>query len=392
MSGLARRLQRVKVSDDSVVPPSNITHGEQLRSPLQTGTNTSPAVLLGANWQSQLTMPPNPPVSDGFYRVSAPGWGQWPASGFPNGTYVYNNNPSNHGGYVPAGGMLIDGYFVPEGVYVVQFMNLAGGFYFSDAQYGFLLRGCRFRPNGSTAPGIFNVNDAIYGGRFIGAHYCDIGGIGPQDANRFEVGFKIDGSGSNGTHVRLLGNYISYHNTAIQFPGTTVRSFEVIENFCEKPNYNYGAAGPKGDGDDIHLNGIWISGGQTHCLILRNKIVMQHPDELGRPVQQTDCMIMFQRTGQNLGTGQNADGTPGYQIRDNYMGGGGWTIYAGRQDGNGPATAQNFTYTGNKITTQWWPNGGSYGPIADQPVWGQYGNVQSNNTWADGVKVGQSFV
>lgn len=369
--------------------PGGILHGEDLRSPLEAGTNVGIEPLLGANWESMIETPPFP--GEGFYRVSASQWGQWPHAGFPDEPYVYNNDPDNHGGWVPAGGLMIDGYFVPEGTYIVQFMDLSAGFYFSDAQFGFMLRGCRCRQQ-LLAPGLFNVNGPTYGGEFMGAHYCDVGGLGPEDADRFEVGFKIEGSQANGTHVQMVRNYFSYYNTAIQFPSPWVHSFELIENYCEKPNYNYGPAGPNGDNDDIHINGVWISGGQTHCLILRNKIVGQHPDELGRTVGQTDCIIWFQGGGPNLGTGgPNSDSTSGYQTRDNYLGGTGWVVYAGKPDAQPVETAHNFTYTGNKITTQWWPNGGYYGPISEEPLWGSYGNTKDNNTWADGPNVGQEW-
>ena len=38
---------------------------------------------------------------------------------------------------------------------------------------------------------------------------------------------------------------------------------------------------------------------------------------------------------------------------------------------------------GNKITTDWWPGGGSFGPIAKEPAWGADGNVKMGNTFAE---------
>jgi hypothetical protein len=39
--------------------------------------------------------------------------------------------------------------------------------------------------------------------------------------------------------------------------------------------------------------------------------------------------------------------------------------------------------TGNQITTKWWPNGGSAGPIAKEPPWGTDGNEKTGNTFAE---------
>ena len=57
-----------------------------------------------------------------------------------------------------------------------------------------------------------------------------------------------------------------------------------------------------------------------------------------------------------------------------------------------PGTVVNYLYSGNKTTTiGTWPNGGAFGPIAWEPVWGTYGDVKSNNTWADGPNAGLTY-
>jgi hypothetical protein len=41
---------------------------------------------------------------------------------------------------------------------------------------------------------------------------------------------------------------------------------------------------------------------------------------------------------------------------------------------------------GNQVTTQWWPRGGYWGPVAYEPIWGSNGNLKSNNTFAESGK------
>ena len=135
-----------------------------------------------------------------------------------------------------------------------------------------------------------------------------------------------------------------------------------------------------------------MNGGQTNALILRNVVILQSPDDAGRTINQTDAIYFKQEPGTFPGTGTNLDGSIGYAVKDNYAGGGGLTIYAGWDCSYGTCSAgslQNMKITGNQITTRWWPNGGAIGPIAHEPAWGSYGNVATNNTWADGPRAGQ---
>ena len=93
-------------------------------------------------------------------------------------------------------------------------------------------------------------------------------------------------------------------------------------------------------------------------LVLRNKIILQSPDDAGRTIDQNDAIYFKQEPGTFPGTGMNLDGSRGYLIKDNYLGGGVYTIYAGWDASYGTPTAgslQNMVITGNQITTQWWP-------------------------------------
>ena len=132
------------------------------------------------------------------------------------------------------------------------------------------------------------------------------------------------------------------------------------------------------------IGGISLNGGQTNALILRNKILLQSPDEAGRTVDQTDCIYFKQEPSTFPGTGVNVDGSHGYRVKDNYVGGGGYSFYAGWDASYGaptPGSLQNMVIEGNQVTTQWWANGGALGPISHEPTWGTYGNLKTGNTF-----------
>jgi hypothetical protein len=127
-----------------------------------------------------------------------------------------------------------------------------------------------------------------------------------------------------------------------------------------------------------------MNGGENSLLLLRNYITGPTPDEAGHVINQTDCISLFQDFGSFPGTGTNRDGTRGYQIKDNFIGGTGYCVYAGLNAGKPASSVSNVVLTGNKITTQWYPNGGSFGAIAAEPPWGSQGNVKSGNTFVPG--------
>lgn len=305
-----------------------------------------------------------------FHPWSSGGW-------IPNAPYIYNNDPNNHGGYVPAGGMVIDGFNIPAGVWVSQFNDFDGSMIIngnSNGQSpdfpGIVYRGCRWRgPN--TAPGYLNIYQNSNTNVWV--LFSDAGGLGAA-ANQFnETPFSTGDGNSNTVFYR---NYISYTSTGIQ-PGN--RGPQVIENYIEKMTlYN----------PDLHLNGISFNGGQKNALVLRNKVLVQNPDDAGRTISQTDAIAFFQDFGDYQGTGTNLDGSVGYKVKDNYIGGGGYSLYAGMNSGKTATSVKNMVVTGNQVTTQWWPNGGMWGPVTAEAVWGSYGNVALDNIWADGPKAG----
>lgn len=336
-----------------------ITHGDQL-----TLSHIGPWTLQGVTkGQEQLQ------------TVAAPSRGYWrfdtPAEFVPTGTYIYNNSASNHGGTLAAD-TIIDGYLVPAGTQVVQYRDLsAADFYVSGSPGKFLFRGVRVRQKLSGA-GLFNDSTAT--GYSVYVHYSDIGSTGPADNQSSDVAMKFLG----GSDHRVLRTYISYEATGIQpnAPGV-----EITENYIDKITFYYGEDGPCGTGGSCtyHLNGISSEGMSnvtpTRFKILRNHITVPSPDEGGHITPQTDCIALF---------GSNGGSYNDVLVENNYLGGSGYVVYAA---GERPG-AKNVRFIGNKFTTQWWTNGGNFGPVAAQATWGSDGNVASGNVWADDYGTG----
>ncbi len=345
--------------------PASVAHGDLL-----TRAHTSLAGLgLDSTALSYTSVP-----TRGYWRFDTPD------EFAPTSTYTYNNTASNKGGVVPAGGLTIDGYTIPAGTRVVQFRDFSGGDFFASGGTSFLFRGCRFRGT-NRAPGYFNCS-SFTGKFYLG--YCDLGGLGAADAQYNEVPVKIS-SAAGGIIYR---NRISYTTTGLQI---NVGGFDVIENHISDLAYFYGPNPPPGESTDKHLNGITLNGSESCIRVLRNNITLPTPDGAGRQINQTDAISFFQDFGTFPGSGTNSDGTLGYRVLDNYVGGGGVCIYAGRNAGKAATTVSNMVMTGNKVTTQWWPNGGAVGPLTAQPTWGTQGNTWSGNTWADGPNAGQTI-
>jgi hypothetical protein len=388
MSGFARRLQQaVRSETDSGDSGGAITHGEQLAL-ASVGPWNLQTTAQGSESLEVVAVP-----SRGYFRGDAP------EEFIPNQTYIYNDDPANKGGTVPAGGLTIDGYFVPAGTMVCQFQDLSGSdMYFQGMTGTFLFRGCRFRNNSTGDSAQFNVANSG-SGLTIHTHYCDFGGLGPNEPDGPFI--KMIG----GSNHRVYRCYFSYLATAIQ---PNVQGMEITENIIDKITYYYGEAGTSGAGPDSttkHLNGISTEGGLTSLIIQRNRITVPSPDEStaaggtnpgqpsygsqsgqlgygsgsnpGRLTTQTDCIALFTLQGDNIG-----DDTTGIQIKDNYLGGSGYCLY-----GSGPA-AKNNVYTGNKFTTKWWTDGANHGPYTGSVVFGSNGNVNSGNVWTDDYGTG----
>jgi hypothetical protein len=329
--------------------------------------------------------------------------------------YVYNNDPTNYGGIVPAGGMTIDGYTVPAGTYVVQFRVMPDNINFGaqGTSLKVLFRGCRFRwSSGTDGVGLFNDYGSIASQQIM-VHYCDIGFASKNPiAGEGLMHIKLLG----GLNHRILRNYMTNNATFVQ-PGTN--GVSLIENWIDEAVYFFGEMGTSGSGGTsvLHMNGCSIEGGLSTLYIQRNRILFPSPDGAtgggaaaagqpgygtqpgqtgygsgtapGRIVGQTDCIALFTSNGTQWDTGTDV------QIRDNLLGGAGFPLYA-----ESSAHQQtNLKITGNKVTTKWWTDGGSGGDGTGQHgavSWGVGGPIVngvngcelSNNTWYDDYGTG----
>lgn len=363
MSGFSRRVQRAQKASGVVTPPSStIAHGEQLQI-----SDVGPWSLQGVAQGSEVMQTASLPQSKGYWSIQndASVWA-------PTGTYVYNNNISNHGGIVPAGGLTIDGYFVPAGTIVAQFRDFSASDFSAQGQGGsYLFRGCRFRCDQIGQSSQFNDYTATYTNRLF---YCDMGSTSANN-NEWQGAFwkSIGGTG----HI-MLRNYCSYQYVTFQ---PNVPNCQFVENYVEKLIYYGGEAGPPGqEGDPLHMACLGCEGGGSGFRIMRNKIIPASPDEGGNVFVNGSTMAF---------EGTSGGAYDDCQIVDNYLSGFNYVVLNFGE----VAGSTNIVVTGNKVTTRWFTNGGiagveQVGP--HPPAWGSGGNVKSGNTWADDYGTGGS--
>ena len=351
---------------------STITHGSQLAI-----TDVGPWKLQGVAKGQEVLRTLNP----GGERLSLyPSWGR--PSWIPGTAYTYNNNPDNHGGIVPTGGLTIDGYFVPEGTWVSQFNNFTDGITIEgnvNGQYGsfpgVVFRGNRMRGNWG-APGWVNFN-AVSNGGITWLMYNDAGGTAYLPPNICESIFESKRLGNDKMYV--IRNYLSVATTLVFLRNDGDMA---VENYGEDVTSYYAD-------DTYHLNGIANGGGENATMWLRNHLDFS-PQPSGSPYYkpQNDVIQMAADGGAYLGIGSNYDGTPGYQIRDNYLAGAVHVLQLGVDKSNAAADVRNVVITGNQFSTKWFQNSGQSAIAYKIPTWGSYGNAWTNNTWADDYGTG----
>jgi len=161
-------------------------------------------------------------------------------------------------------------------------------------------------------------------------------------ADRLMVGVKDIYADATGTSV--LDNNILRVATGVQIPEGLIEG-----------NYIHNMGMIPGD----HVNGITVNGSTTPLTIKGNTILVH--------LDQTDAVSLFQDFG------LEANKT----IENNLLAGGSYTIYGG--DGQYGATS-GIVITGNRISTIYYPHGGTYGPVAYFTSSGT-GNSWSGNTW-----------
>ncbi|TAH34091.1 hypothetical protein EYC59_03785 [Candidatus Saccharibacteria bacterium] len=358
-------------STGSTVPGGTISHGEQLSI-----NHVGPWTLQGVAKGSESVTALNP----GTERVSTyPGNAR--PSWIPGTAYVYNNNPSNLGGIVPAGGMVIDGYNVPAGTWVVQFRSFTAGIIIEgdcggagSAFPGILFRGCRMR-GGWYAPGWFNQNGQSPGGT-IWIMYSDAGGKSTASADYCESIFESKRYDPTDKFY-CIRSYLSNATTLV-----------FLRNDGDAAIENYGENVLDFGDSTKHLNGIANGGGENATLWLRNHLVLA---KQAGSTQINDVIQMAADGGAYLGTATNFDGSTGYTIKDNYLGGAGHTLQLGYDKSNTIDKVRNVHVIGNKFTTSLYADSGESGLCYKTPDFSNYGNTWSGNTWADGPKAGQTI-
>jgi hypothetical protein len=167
-------------------------------------------------------------------------------------------------------------------------------------------------------------------------------------ANRLMVGIKDIYGDATGTTVE--GNNITKTSTDVQIYAGT------IEN-------NYMAQHGMTTGD--HINGVTTNGDDQSLLIQHNTILNNFI--------QTDAVGLF----------QDFSDVSNVTINDNFLAGGGYTIYGGT-GADGPTS--NIVVTNNTISTMYYPHGGYYGPATAFNPAGS-GNVWSGNTYTSGKTI-----
>lgn len=344
----------------------DVTHGEQLTL-AHVGPWTFQGVAQGSESLSTIT------GSQLAERLS--NWHARP-SWIPGTDYVDTNASSNVGGIVPAGGMTIDGMTVPAGTWVVQNRTFTGPIVIEGKAgaagpfVGVLFRGCRMRAS-FTAPGFYSQNAQSTGGA-VRFHYCDAGGtsLAAVCESAFESSHNLGAS----DRMYVLRCHISRVTSAVFLRNN---GDAAIENYIREVT-DFGDPG-------FHLNGVANSGGETATLWKRNNIVLAK--QTGS-TQITDVIQFAADNGSYPGGGTNVDGSTGYQVLDNLLGGANYVLQFGRDVGRG-TTMANCNVAGNKITTTLYANGGESGLGYKGPLdWTSNGNTWTGNTWADGANAG----
>ena len=167
-------------------------------------------------------------------------------------------------------------------------------------------------------------------------------------SNRLMVGIKDIYGDATGTVV--ASDNISKTSTDVQIYAGT------IEN-----NYMHQHGMVTGD----HINGVTTNGDDQPLLIQHNTILNNYA--------QTDAIGLFQ----DFSTVSNVT------INNNFLAGGGYTIYGGM---GSYGRTSNIVVTNNTISTMYHPTGGYYGPVAyfDSTA---PGNVWSGNTYSTGKAI-----
>jgi hypothetical protein len=199
----------------------------------------------------------------------------------------------------------------------------------------------------------------LYGTSNVTIAHCNISSPFATGVNRLQVAIKdIYG---NATGTKIIDNNIWHSSTAIMLASGVIEG-----NYIH--DYGYSDT----EGNDDHLNGISVGGGDTLPLLIQDNTILNN-------YSQTDAIALFQ----DFGTEANKT------INDNLLAGGAYTIYGGGPNGactsyNGTSgcygSSENVVITNNRFSPMYFPDVGTFGPVAafDEVA---PGNVWSGNVW-----------
>jgi hypothetical protein len=170
--------------------------------------------------------------------------------------------------------------------------------------------------------------------------------ISGTNATSGRVNVAIDDVYGDSTGLNITGNNISAFRTAMQVSAGLVQG-----NYIHDPGYIAGD----------HTNGIVTNGGTAAMTINDNTIF----NTLG----QTDAISLDASTG--------GVAVANKTISNNFLAGGGYSIYGG----DGPSTnpTSKIVITGNRFGQQYFAKGGQFGAVA------YYDHTGSGNTWSGNI-------
>jgi hypothetical protein len=321
----------------SPLPPSSIAVGSNcLPAPADTMTNTVSHTCGFPDTTNTGAPNGTPIINVPAQESSGPGWTYSDANGLVvtgNGTVINHLNIVNNGIEIKASNVTIENSAISE----------------TGDWWGI---------------GLYHSNN-------VTIEHCDISSPYATGANRLQVGIKDVYGDTTGS--RILDNNIWHTPTAIQVANGVFEG-----NYIH--DYGYSDAG----GDDDHLNGISVGGGDLNSLLIQDNTIL---DNYG----QTDAIALFQDFG------NEANKT----ITSNLLAGGSYTVYGGGPNTSGGGCgsytnssgcygpSNNIVVTNNRFSAMYFPTSGTFGPIEAFNQSGS-GNVWSRNYWIDGPNAGKS--
>jgi Right handed beta helix region len=169
--------------------------------------------------------------------------------------------------------------------------------------------------------------------------------IAGLNATAGRVSYGIDDVYGDSAGMTIKDNNISYFRTGMQISTGLIQG-----NYLHDPGYISGD----------HTNGIYVNGGTQPLTIEGNTIFNSQA--------QTDAI--------NLDAGAAGVAVASKTVEDNFLAGGGYTIYGGTALGN---TTSTIVIKNNRFGQQYNPQSGTFGAVA------YYNPAAAGNTWTGNI-------